>query len=95
MPLFVRILSFPADDPHRLEVRPSHREFVAELVAAGAMRMSGPFVGDTGAVMVFDAPDRAAVEALIARDPYTVEGVQFDAQLHEWNVVTPLPTWSA
>ena len=53
--------------------------------------MSGPFVGDEGALMVFEVADRAAVEALIAQDPYTTEGVAIDAELHEWTVTTPRP----
>ncbi|MBC7460276.1 MAG: hypothetical protein H7287_02840 [Thermoleophilia bacterium] len=91
MPFFARVLKFPVVDPHRLEVRPAHRAFVAECVARGEIVMSGPFVGDEGALMVFQVADRPAVEALIAQDPYTTEGVAIDAELHEWTVTTPLP----
>lgn len=56
--------------PERLAARPAHRQRLTALHAEGVVRMSGPLADDSGAVIVFDVPDRAAVDALLAEDPY-------------------------
>lgn len=56
--------------PERLAARPAHRDRLAALHRAGTVRMAGPFADDSGAVIVFDVDDRAAVDVLIADDPY-------------------------
>jgi hypothetical protein len=64
------------DEPERLAVRAAHRSLLTALHRDGVVRMAGPFVGDTGAMIVLDLPDRQAVEAIIAADPYfTTPGV--------------------
>ncbi|MCW2949372.1 MAG: YCII-related domain superfamily [Thermoleophilia bacterium] len=90
MPFFARILRFAPGDPHRLAVRPIHREYVAALFARGELRWSGPFADDDGALLVYETESREAAEALIADDPYTLEAVSVEAELKEWNIVTPL-----
>jgi uncharacterized protein YciI len=95
MAFFARILRFAPGEQHRLDVRPAHRAFVQACVARGEIRMSGPFTADDGALMVFDVADRAAAEALIAQDPYTLEGVPLESELVEWTVTTPLPQFAS
>ncbi len=89
MPTFIREISMEPGDERRLAVRPVHREYVHDLHARGAIRMSGPLVGDAGAVLVYEAADEAAVRALIDADPYTREGVVREVSLREWTVVVP------
>jgi uncharacterized protein YciI len=89
MPIFARLLSFPADDPLRLEVRPAHREYVAACFERGEIIMSGPWAGNDGALIVYEAPSREAALALIAADPYATESVQYEEDVREWNVTTP------
>ena len=89
MPTFARTIAMEPEDAQRLAVRPAHREYVAELFARGAIRMSGPFADQLGALIVYEADDRAAAEALIAADPYTTAGVVREVELREWTVVVP------
>lgn len=77
------------DDPARLEVRPAHRDHVAELYARGDIRMSGPFADQRGALIIYEAPDLEAARALVAADPYTEAGVVEELELREWTVLTP------
>jgi uncharacterized protein YciI len=56
--------------PERLAARPAHRDRLAALHRAGTVRMAGPLADDSGAVILVDVDDRAAVDALIADDPY-------------------------
>lgn len=89
MPTFARTFRMTPDDPARLEVRPAHRDYVAELHARGDIRMSGPFADQRGALIVYEAADLDAARALVAADPYTDAGVVEELELREWTVLTP------
>ena len=56
-------------DPARLELRPDHRRRLSELHAAGTARMAGPWADESGALLVFDVPDEAAVPGDPRRRP--------------------------
>jgi len=82
MPLFALLaIDAPGALPRRLEHYSAHRSF---LENAGLFRLSlvvaGPLQTDdgaemTGSLLIVDAPDRAAVDAFVAADPFTTEGV--------------------
>ena len=77
-------LSF-TDAPERLAARPAHRATLTDLHGAGTLRMAGPLADDSGAVILLDVPDRAAVDAVLAADPYyNTPGVTV-AQVREWS----------
>jgi uncharacterized protein len=68
----------------RLAARPAHRDRLAALHGAGVVRMAGPFDDDLGAMIMFDVPDRRALDALLADDPYfTTPGVTVD-RIRQW-----------
>ncbi|MGH8837791.1 MAG: YciI family protein [Jiangellaceae bacterium] len=52
MPTYVVELAFDKDNDHRMEVRPSHREYLQKLHAEGRLVTAGPFADDTGALLV-------------------------------------------
>lgn len=54
----------------RLAARPSHREWLTALKADGRLVQAGPFVDGTAALLVFDVEDLAALDELLAEDPY-------------------------
>jgi len=56
--------------PGRLAARPAHRQRLTDLHGRGAVRMAGPLADDSGALIVFDVPDRPALDRLLAADPY-------------------------
>lgn len=63
------------DHPARLELRPRHREILAELHEAGEVLLAGPFADESGSMVVFTA-DRGRVDEVLASDPYySAEGV--------------------
>lgn len=53
----------------------AHRQFLTEQYTAGVFLMSGRKVPRSGGVIIADAPDRAALEAIIENDPFYVDGV--------------------
>ncbi|WP_406038628.1 YciI family protein [Micromonospora sp. NBC_00898] len=72
------------DAPERLAARPAHRERLTALHAEGTVRITGPLADDSGAVLVFDVPDRPALDRLLAADPYfTTPGVEI-VKIREW-----------
>jgi len=80
-----------SDDPARLEGRPAHREKLAAHVAAGRLLAAGPFSDESGALLVFIVDDRAAIDEIVADDPYYSGPGVTVANVQEWNPVTRHP----
>jgi uncharacterized protein YciI len=65
----------------------AHVKYLRKLVAAGSLRASGPLKGTTlrSGFLIFTAPDRATVEALVAADPFATEGLIEHLTITEWD----------
>lgn len=87
MAKFALVLEFGPDAEKRLETRPKHREYLRTLLDAGKLHESGPWLDDSGALIVYEAADEAEARQLIADDPYTAAGVVARSTLKEWNRV--------
>jgi uncharacterized protein YciI len=86
MAKYAVVIEFP--DPARVnEVRPKHREYLAALLKQGKLYATGPFVDNTGALLVYDVADEAEARQLLADDPYGQAGVVKVVSVNEWNVV--------
>ncbi|AEE45983.1 YciI family protein [Cellulomonas fimi] len=74
--------------------RPEHRAYLSTLADEGRLLGSGPFAdGEPGALLVFRADDRDALDALLAADPFAREGVVAVTDVRQWDLV--LGPWSA
>jgi uncharacterized protein YciI len=71
--------------PERLAARPAHRGRLTALHRENVVRMAGPLAGDAGAVIIAEAPDRKAVDSLIAADPYFATAGVDVVQIREWD----------
>jgi uncharacterized protein YciI len=72
----------------RDEVRPTHRVYLKEQFDAGNLVESGPYVDDTGALLVYEADSEETVNGFLANDPYWKnDGVVATVQIKEWNRV--------
>lgn len=90
MALYVVQLRFDlAETDRRMEVRPAHREYLAELKAAGKLVAAGPFADQTGALLVYDVADEAELRDILAKDPYTPANIYELATLAEWQPLFP------
>ena len=67
--MFLVELAFDGN-PARLALRPAHRAKLADLHASGTVRIAGPYDDQSGAALVFDVPDEATLDAVLADDPY-------------------------
>ncbi|MDQ2683699.1 MAG: YciI family protein [Chloroflexota bacterium] len=87
MAIFAVSITF-GDAAKRDEVRPTHREFLKAQFDAGRLVESGPYVDDTGALLIYEAETEADVQAILERDPYWRAGsVVASVQIKEWNRV--------
>ena len=74
-------------DPARLELRAEHRQKLAALYEAGRVRLAGPWADESGALLLFDVPDEAALQEILDDDPYyRAPGVTV-ARIVPWNVI--------
>ncbi|GGG79151.1 hypothetical protein GCM10011415_30310 [Salipiger pallidus] len=73
--LFVVDIEYAVPFEEVQPVLPPHMEFVKRCFAEGHFLVSGPKTPRSGGVVIATAPDRAAIEALIAGDPFCTEGV--------------------
>lgn len=72
---------------HRMAVRPTHLKHLETI--SDRMVFAGPFLDaggkPCGSLMVIEAADQAEAEAMVARDPYVVEGVFESYQVRPWS----------
>ena len=61
----------------------AHRDYLVEHYAAGDFIMSGPQTPRVGGMIMMKAESRPAVEAIIAQDPFKINGIA-DYQIVEF-----------
>lgn len=87
MAKFVLLVTY-GDIPVRDATRPAHRDYLKSLLEGGKLIAAGPFLDDSGALIIYEAADLAEAQALLAKDPYTLAGSALaTAELREWNRV--------
>ena len=77
MPIFAVTYRYSDDVTTRDALRTEHRDYLRGLAEQGLLLVSGPF-GPTepaGALLLFRTDDRAHVDALVDKDPFTTSGV--------------------
>jgi uncharacterized protein len=77
----------PGSGELRQATRPDHLAYVADFpIVAG-----GPLLGDDGemcgSLVIIDLPDREAVDAYVAGDPYSKAGLFATVRVHGWRQV--------
>lgn len=77
----------PAD--LQAEHRPAHREYLAQLHEEGKLHAAGAFQDGEpfGALLIFVADDRDALDALIKADPMHTGGALVGYTAREWTAV--------
>ncbi len=74
-------------DKRHLEVRPTHREYLAGLQQEGRLALCGPWTDDTGGLLVFRADHAAEVREMVDRDPYAEAEVLSNVRITQWSPV--------
>lgn len=81
---FVVLVHYTAPLPAVDAIRPAHIEHLERYAREGVFHAWARRDPPTGGVLVAAAPDRAALEAIIAQDPYVRAGVA-QAEIVEFN----------
>ncbi|TPI09576.1 hypothetical protein FJ420_24990 [Mesorhizobium sp. B3-1-3] len=73
----------------RIDTRPPHVAFLEGLNAEGKLAFAGPFLNTEGkpdgSLVVVEAPDLVAAQALSAADPYAKAGLFESVEIRQWN----------
>lgn len=85
MPLFaVEYTYSPTTSADRDTHRPDHRAWLSGLVDQGIVRSSGPYTDGSGALILFELPDRAAIDTRLTDDPFAKAGLIESVRVNEW-----------
>ncbi|MFF0496312.1 YciI family protein [Nocardia aobensis] len=88
MPIFaVHYTYSDATVAGRDEHRPRHREWLSNLVDQGVVLTTGPYADGSGALLLFRAEDAAALDELLASDPFAQEELIDAKRFLEWTPV--------
>jgi uncharacterized protein len=90
MSLFVMIgHDAPDAKEKRPHIRPAHLEHLEALAREGRVPLAGPFTDGSGSLIVLEAPSLADAWALVARDPFVVNGIYNQVELKPFVQVFP------
>ena len=81
--MFIAILTYKKSIEEVDHFLQEHREYHAEHYAAGNFIASGPQTPRVGGVIMIKAENRAAVDSIIARDPFYINSIA-DYQIVEF-----------
>jgi len=84
---YAAIIQYTPDASVIAAARPAHRQYLNGLVEKNKLVISGPFVGDGGGLLVYEAESPQEVETLIKEDPFATHGVFVSWEIRPWNVI--------
>lgn len=86
MKFFLVTMAHP-DGPGWNQHVAEHVGYLQQLVASGALRASGPLKGtpQRAGFLIFTVADRATVETLVTRDPFSIEKLIETLTIVEWD----------
>ena len=87
MSTFAVTYSFSAETDEVNQIRPTHREWLADRLLEGSLLASGPMVDRPAALLIFRAESIEQLNALLDQDPYEIAGVIGERTIEAWNPV--------
>jgi uncharacterized protein YciI len=88
---YAAIIEYSPDIAKVQEVRPAHREYLKGLQQTGNFAIGGPFAGDSGALIIYEAETPEQVEVFIREDPFAQQGVFVSWIIRPWKIVMSTP----
>jgi uncharacterized protein len=86
------IIEYTPDTNKTAQARPAHREYLKTLQATNNFVIGGPFAGDVGALIIYDAETPEQVETFIRNDPFHHQGVFISWTIRPWKIVMATPS---
>jgi uncharacterized protein len=87
----VNYASYVTDAETVTRIRPVHRQYMDQLIAAGQLVAGGPFEDGSGALFIYEVPSVDHARQIVAADPYSTGGAFAHCELKEWHVVKARP----
>lgn len=87
MPTYAVRYLYTATAEHLAEVRPIHREWLAQRLAEGSLLASGPMVDTPGALLIWQYDSLKGLAELLDQDPFDIAGCIGERVIEEWNPV--------
>lgn len=84
---FATVIKYSSDKEKIQQIRPVHRQYLADLKQRGQLAASGPFTDDSGALIIYEAATREEAEALMQGDPFHQNGIFLSFDMRPWNPV--------
>jgi uncharacterized protein YciI len=84
---YAAIIEYITDKEKIQAVRPTHRQYLASLLAKGQLAAAGPFLDDWGALIVYEAGTPEEAETLLKADPFHASGIFVQWTIRPWNTV--------
>jgi uncharacterized protein YciI len=84
---FAAVIEYAPDREKIQAVRPAHRQYLTSLKERGQLVASGPFLDDSGALIIYEAAGPDEAEKLLQGDPFHQNGIFVRWQLRPWNPV--------
>lgn len=88
---YAAIIEYTSDSAKTAAVRPAHRDYLKGLQQSGNFLVGGPFAGDTGALIVYEAETPEQVEGFLREDPFHKQGVFASWTIRPWKIVMTTP----
>jgi uncharacterized protein YciI len=85
--IFAAIIDYTPEKTKITELRPLHREYLAGLKKEGKVVLSGPIVGDSGGIIVYQTETVEETEQLMRNDPFGRGGVFVSWVIRPWNLI--------
>lgn len=87
MAIFAVQYSYSAEPEQLAEIRPSHRDWLANHYEAGVLLASGPWLNIAGALLIFRADDVQTLAHLLDQDPFDIAGFIGERVIEEWDPI--------
>lgn len=87
MPTFAVNYIYNATAEQLAEVRPTHREWLANQLEAGTLLASGPMVHVPAALLIWKADSAESLAKILDNDPFDIAGFIGEREINEWNPV--------
>jgi hypothetical protein len=84
---FAAIIEYTTDKEKVQSIRPTHRQYLSSLLEQGKLVVSGPFLDDYGALIVYEAASAEEAETILKGDPFHASGVFVRWTIRPWNPV--------
>lgn len=88
---FAALIEYIQDKDKIEAIRPTHREYLRELLAKGQLAIAGPLTDGYGALIVYEAATAEEAEAYLTGDPFHAAGVFVRWTIRPWNPVMGNP----